>query len=99
MDFGPKEYDRGRANDPLHNKQFTNVGGGYVGDKITYTVVDPAGQYHTVQYLNNQWYGMENLVSHLDDKAIKWYTIRKLQQEMLVKIEGECMGFEWIPLD
>ena len=68
-------------------------------NKITYTVLSPGNLYHTVMYQDGLWYGMENLTSDLDDKDLKWYTIRKLRQLMLVEIEGKWGGFEWIPID
>ena len=68
-------------------------------NKITYTVVDPMNNYHTVQFLKGQWYGMENIVMTIDDPDIKWYTIRQLKQRMLVEVEGKWQGFEWVPID
>ncbi len=68
-------------------------------DKITYTVCDPNGRYHTVQHLGDKWYGADNLGAGIDDKDVKWYTIRKLKQLMLVEVEGKWAGFEWIPID
>ena len=68
-------------------------------DKIVYTVCDPDNLYHTCQYLNGKWYGMDNLTMSIDDPDIKWYTIRQLKQRMLVEVEGKWQGFEWVPID
>ena len=69
-------------------------------DKLTFTVLNTRDNiYHTCQYLNESWYGMENVCMDIDDKDFKWYTIRKLKQMMLVEIEGKWGGFEWIPCD
>ena len=70
-----------------------------MADKITYTVLAPNGHYHTAMYMKDKWYGMENLGMGIDDREVKWYTIRKLKQMMLVEIEGKWAGYEWIPLD
>ena len=68
-------------------------------NKITYTVLSPGNLYHTVMYRDGLWYVMENLTSDLDDRDLKWYTIRKLRQLMLVEVEGKWGGFEWVPFD
>lgn len=49
--------------------------------------------------MNEQWHGMDNIASSIDDRDVKWYTIRKLQQLMLTEVEGKWAGFEWVPLD
>ena len=84
MDFGP---NRQQLTD--HDKL----------DKISYTVCAPDNLYHTCQYLKGKWYGMDNVCSSIDDKDLKWYTIRKLRELMLTEIEGKWAGFEWVPLD
>jgi hypothetical protein len=68
-------------------------------DKITYTVCDPDNRYHTVQYQNERWYGIDNLVTAIDNTDVKWYTLRKLKQLMLTEVEGKWAGFEWVPID
>ena len=68
-------------------------------DKIVFTVCDPHNQYKTVQYMGEKWYGMDNLVANIDNADVKWYTRRKLQQMMLVEVDGKWGGFEWTPID
>lgn len=67
--------------------------------KVTYTVCDPAKQYHSVMYLGGHWYGIENLAMHIDDKDLKWYTIRQLKKAMFADVAGKWQGYEWVPLD
>ena len=66
---------------------------------ITFTLCDPDKYYHTVQYKNELWYGMDSVASNIDNRDVKWYTIRKLRQLMLIEVEGKWAGFEWVPLD
>lgn len=69
-------------------------------DKITFTVLDTRNnRWHSCQYLKEKWYGMDNLTCDIDDPDLKWYTIRKLKQMMLVEVEGKWGGFEWVPRD
>ena len=70
-----------------------------MNDKITFTLCDPSHLYHTIRYEDDHWYGMENVAAAIDDSDLKWYTIRKLRQMMLVEIEGKWAGFEWVPID
>ena len=67
--------------------------------RITFTVCAPDNLYHTVQYMNDRWYGMDNLASSIHDKDARWFVIKQLMSKMLVEIEGKWAGFEWVPLD
>ncbi len=67
--------------------------------KITYMITDPDRHYHTVVFANGEWYGEKNLGMGIDDKDLRWYTIRKLKQLMLAKVEDKWAGFEWVPID
>ena len=68
-------------------------------DVITFCVSTPDNLYHTCKYEHGKWWGMDNVCSSIDDDSVRWYTIRKLKQLMLIEIEDKWNGWEWVPID